>query len=375
MVYHFGFVLYEQNDIMFFLSVCKGKLKIYYYKGELSSQKDSVKVGDEFPLMNFSWDEFENKKYVSGRSYPQMSFVFFGVKSNSKVNEDDKTVDPQAQERDTDVEVMVLAQDIVVHKVSEHCSDVKYCGVNYRDICFSYSKIDNRCGVFYHDEWQNRYFSDIELSWCKLYCINKEEVDTYREIHNLYQTIFDSPQIVENTDIEEILSHLYVEYENGTISRPGKDDIEYSNKITKLDARADCWLIKYLEVGRIKTNYSKWKLIADYTSSHKDLKGQELINYRSEIVKSYSKKKHLDGLLRYQTGAIDKCLNTLKQLNEFRTNELLKYGNIKKYDYSGLRDVIRTSIAYKEEFITQIAMTVHKINREIEMLILLNTWK
>ena len=391
MIYHFGYVLYEHGDVIFILSVCKGRLKLYYYKCRVCSHKvfadeskelplksfnwedfekcrvcshkDFAEESKELPLKSFNWEDFENNNYPHSRRHTQMSFVFFGVKKDVEGKEDNSQFENQTNESDEDIEVAFLIDKIIVHKVSEHNSSVKFSGVNYKELCFNYSRADNCCGIFYNDEWQNRYFSDVELSWCKLHCINSEENSLKMEITNVYKTIHKTPQIVENTDIEHILSHLYVKYENGSICRPGNDDWEYNKKITTLDINADPWLIDFLEVGEKDTERSRWNSIVDYRSSCKELKGDELNVYRANILRKYSKKEHLVGLLREQTSSIEKSISTLKLLNESRINELLKYGDIKKNKFLGHHEIIDIFVSHKDDYISLIEATVRNINQ------------
>lgn len=363
MIYHFGYVLYEHGDVIYILSVCKGRLKLYYYKCSVCSHKGFAEESKELPLKSFNWEVFESNNYPHPRSYTQMSFVFFGVKKDAEGKEDNGQFENQTKENDEDIEVAFLVDNIIVHKVSEHNSSVKFSGVNYKELCFNYSRADNCCGIFYNDEWQNQYFSDVELSWCKLYCINSEQNSLKMEITNVYKTIHKSPQIVENTDIEHILSHLYVKYENGSICRPGNDDWEYNKKITTLDINADSWLIDFLEVGEKDTEKSRWNSIVDYRSSCKELKGDELNVYRADILRKYNKKEHLVGLLQKQTSSIAKFISDWSLLNEHRTNELLKCGDIKKYKFWGHHEIIDIFVSHKDDYISLIEATVCDINQ------------
>ena len=86
MIYHFGYVLYEHGNVTIILSVCKGRLKLYYYKCSKCYDKDFAEESKELPLKTFNWEDFENKNYTHYRSYTQMSFVFFGVKKDVEGN-------------------------------------------------------------------------------------------------------------------------------------------------------------------------------------------------------------------------------------------------------------------------------------------------
>lgn len=319
MIYHFGFFLYSfYNDnigcyISYILSVSHGKLKLYYYLGQLD--------------------------------FPQMSFVFFGVKCKRETAKE-YTFVYQSKERWNDLEVTYV--DFLDDKnlCYAHSAYEKYCGTDYeKNILLQYDD-DYFCCVFYKNEWLRMYFSDKEESWCKQYVINHKKNEEQNVIDSIYRDICNAPNIVGKTNIEEIVSHLNVVFSNGTITRVWSDDWQYDDKETSIDIEVDDWLAHFLELGRKDISSARWRTTIDYRNREVKLIGEENERFCNEIVKNYNKLEHLNGLLERLTTKLKEHYDQLSILDELHTEELIAHGNIKDDKFYGMNFIIAKSKQY-----------------------------
>lgn len=333
MIYHFGFFLYSfYNDnigcyISYILSVSHGKLKLYYYLGQLDC--------------------------------PKMSFVFFGVKYKQEASKN-YTFVFQSKERWNALEVTYI--DLISDKNLHYVDRVyeKYSGADYeKNILLQYDD-DYFCCAFYKNEWLRMYFSDKEESWCKQYVINHKKNEEQNVINSIYRDICNAPNIVGKTNIEEIVSHLKVVFSNGTITRVWSDDWQYDDKETSIDIEVDVWLAQFLELGRKDTSSAKWRTTIDYKNEEVELIGDENKRFCSEIVQNYNKLEHLNGLLARLTIMLKEHYKQLSILDELLTNELIAQGNIQEDKFYGMNFIIAKSKQYDK-----INDLVYDVNKEM----------
>lgn len=333
MIYHFGFLLYSFYDdkkgcyISYILSTSHGKLKLYYYIGQLD--------------------------------FPQMSFVFFGVKCKRETAKE-YTFVYQSKERWNDLEVTYV--DFLDDKNLRyaHSAYEKYCGTDYeKNILLQYDD-DYFCCVFCKNEWLRMYFSDKEESWCKQYVINHKKNEEQTVIDSIYRDVCNAPDIVEGTNIEEIVRHLKVVFSDGTITRVGGDDWQYDYKETYTDITVDEWLAQFLELGRKDTSSAKWRTTLDYRNEEVELTGDENKRFCNEIVRNYNKLEHLNGLLKKLTISLKEHYDQLFILDELLTKELIAHGDIKEEKSYGMNYIIANSKQYDK-----INDLVYDVNKEM----------
>ena len=336
MIYHFGFLLYSFYDdkkgcyISYILSASHGKLKLYYYIGQLD--------------------------------FPQMSFVFFGVKCKRETVKEYAFVF-QSKERWNDLEVSYV--DFLDDKNLQYANRAyeKYCGTDYENNILLQYDDDYFCCVFYKDEWLRMYFSDKEESWCKQYVINHEINEEQNVIDSIYKDICNAPDVVEVTNIEEIVRHLKVVFSAGTITRVGGDDWQYDAKETSIDIKIDEWLAQFLELGRKDTSSARWRTTIDYRNEEEvELTGDEIKRFCNEIVRNYNKFEHQKGLLAKLTIKLREHYEQLSILDELLTKELIAHGNIKENKFYGMNLIMAKSKQYDKinDLVYDVNIEMHK---------------
>ena len=204
------------------------------------------------------------------------------------------------------------------------------------------------------------YFSDKEESWCKQYVINHKKNEEQTVIDSIYRDVCNAPDIVEGTNIEEIVRHLKVVFSDGTITRVGGDDWQYDYKETYTDITVDEWLAQFLELGRKDTSSAKWRTTLDYRNEEVELTGDENKRFCNEIVRNYNKLEHLNGLLKKLTISLKEHYDQLFILDELLTKELIAHGDIKEEKSYGMNYIIANSKQYDK-----INDLVYDVNKEM----------